>query len=245
LESQPTGRKRSRQPEPQKKAFNEVFIRHRRHFVIGAVIFGIVLVFIGGFILLKSDNHVAAMEVEWTDNSGGTQSGVIYIELFEDKVPITAGNFRKLAEQGNYDDCAFHRIIDGFMIQGGDFTNGDGTGGRAAEYHKGYGDPDDPMTWVIPDEFHESLSNVRGTISMANAGPDTGGSQFFINQVNNTRLDYNKSPYTSKHAVFGKVLGDGMTIVDAIAKVTTTGPLNPVTIKSVTILTINEYLDIE
>lgn len=126
-----------------------------------------------------------------------TTMGDIKIELYDD-MPITTGNFKKLVQQGVYDDTIFHRVIDGFMIQGGDPT---GTG---------YGDPTIP---TIPDEFTDHNRNDRGTIAMANAGPDTGSSQFFINLVNNNHLD-------TEHPVFGKVI-EGMDIVDTIAKVET------------------------
>lgn len=121
--------------------------------------------------------------------------GNIRIELFEKDMPITAGNFRKLVEQGFYNGVIFHRVIPGFMIQGGDPT-GTGMGGP------GYN---------IKDEFTKSNHNSRGTISMANAGPNTGGSQFFINVVDNHYLD-------SKHPVFGKVV-EGMDVADKISKV--------------------------
>ncbi len=115
-----------------------------------------------------------------------TNKGVIEIELFEDTMPITTGNFIKLLEEKFYDGIKFHRIIDNFMIQAGDpNTKGDnvmsyGTGGPG---------------YTIQDEFVEGelLSNTRGTISMANTGqPNSGGSQFFINTVDNTALDFNK-----------------------------------------------------
>ena len=137
---------------------------------------------------------------EGTSNSGGvkvrlmTSMGDITLQLYED-TPITSGNFQKLVEKGFYDGVIFHRIIDGFMIQGGDPT-GTGCGGPG---------------YVIKDELTRKNKNDRGTISMANAGPNTGGSQFFINLVNNNFLD-------SKHPVFGKVI-EGMDVVDAMAKV--------------------------
>lgn len=126
-----------------------------------------------------------------------TNYGDIVIELYSD-TPITSGNFKGLVEKGTYDEVIFHRVIDGFMIQGGDPT---GTG---------YGDPAIPN---IKDEFtHRGGSkNNRGTISMANAGPNTGSSQFFINLVNNNFLD-------GKHAVFGEVI-EGMDVVDKIGGV--------------------------
>ena len=114
-------------------------------------------------------------------------------------MPVTAGNFETLAKKGYYDGVIFHRVIDGFMIQGGDPT---GTGMGAPGY-------------AIRDEFSSHNKNDRGTLSMANAGPDTGGSQFFINLVNNNFLD-------TKHPVFGRVV-EGMNIVDKISK-TKTGP---------------------
>jgi len=126
-----------------------------------------------------------------------TNKGYIVIVLYDD-MPITTGNFKKLVQQGVYDGTIFHRVIDGFMIQGGDPT---GTG---------HGDPAIP---AIPDEFTDHNRNDRGTIAMANAGPNTGSSQFFINLVDNNRLD-------PKHPVFGKV-EEGMDVVDNIGKVDT------------------------
>ena len=125
-----------------------------------------------------------------------TNMGEIVIQLYED-MPITAGNFQKLVEKGFYDGTIFHRVIDNFMIQGGDPT-GTGRGGPG---------------YAIKDEFTRKNKNNRGTISMANAGPNTGGSQFFINLVDNNFLD-------SKHPVFGKVV-EGMDVVDAIGKAKT------------------------
>ena len=125
-----------------------------------------------------------------------TNMGDITIELYGD-MPITAGNFAKLVSQGFYDGVIFHRVIDGFMIQGGDPT-GTGMGGPGYE---------------IPDEFTKNNRNDRGTISMANAGPNTGGSQFFINLVDNSHLNRG-------HPVFGKVV-EGMDVVDKIGKVKT------------------------
>ena len=132
-----------------------------------------------------------------------TSMGDIILQLYED-MPITAGNFQKLVEKGFYDGTIFHRIISGFMIQGGDPT-GTGCGGPG---------------YAIKDEFTRKNKNDRGTISMANAGPNTGGSQFFINLVNNNFLD-------SKHPVFGKVV-EGLDVVDALGKVKTGANDKPV-----------------
>lgn len=126
-----------------------------------------------------------------------TNKGTFKIGLYDEAYPITTANFLKLANSGFYNDLAFHRIIPGFMIQGGD-PNGDGTGGPGYE---------------IEDEFSPFNKNIRGTIAMANSGPNTGGSQFFINLADNNYLD-------SKHPVFGEVI-EGMEIVDAIAVVPT------------------------
>lgn len=158
------------------------------------------------------------------DPNPSSDGKTIQIEMFTTRTPITSKNFIDLANQGKFTNVPFHRVIDNFMIQGGDFTNEDGTGGHAAEYHNGLGNPSDENSWRIPDEFHPELSNLRGTISMANSGPDTGGSQFFINTVANTNLD-------PKHAVFGEVVS-GMDIVDQIGRLdkdASDRPLTPVT----------------
>lgn len=160
-----------------------------------------------------------------------TNQGTFTLELYADQMPITVGNFVKLANEGFYNNTKFHRVIDGFMIQGGDPNSK-----TANEASYGMGGPG----YTIQDEFvdGEGLSNVRGTISMANTGqPNSGGSQFFINLVDNSNLDFNKEPLSSKHPVFGRVI-DGMGVVDTIAKVETKAgdiPATPVIIESVTI----------
>ncbi len=138
-----------------------------------------------------------------------TNMGNITIAL-DPAMPVTAGNFESLVKKGYYDGVIFHRIIKGFMIQGGDPT-GSGMGGPG---------------YAIKDEFTKNNRNDRGTISMANAGPNTGGSQFFINLVGNNFLD-------AKHPVFGKVI-EGMDVVDKIASVKTGANDRPV--QNVTIL---------
>lgn len=143
-----------------------------------------------------------------------TSMGTVKIELFLEQSPVTAGNFKKLVEEKFYDGTRFHRVIDNFMIQGGDPNTKD----TSKVELWGTGDPG----YKIQDEFVSGLSNVRGTISMANAGPNSGGSQFFINVKDNTNLDWDKPPAASKHPVFGKVV-EGMDIVDAISKTQTTG----------------------
>lgn len=159
-----------------------------------------------------------------------TMKGDVEIELFMDRTPVTAGNFVKLAKSGFYNETKFHRVIKGFMVQGGDPNS---KGRDTSKY--GFGGPG----YTIQDEFVSGLSNVRGTIAMANTGePNSGGSQFFINLVDNTGLDFDKPPPTSSHPVFGKVI-QGMDVVDAIADARTGAnniPLTPITIESVTIV---------
>ncbi|MDO5861754.1 MAG: peptidylprolyl isomerase [Thermoplasmata archaeon] len=141
-----------------------------------------------------------------------TTMGDVALQMYDD-MPITAGNFIKLAKQGFYDGIIFHRVIDGFMIQGGDPT-GTGMGGPGYE---------------IQDEFVKGHSNVRGTISMANTGrPNTGGSQFFINTVDNGYLDWDNPRTPSKHPVFGEVV-EGMDVVDKISRVDTDRNDRPMT----------------
>ena len=122
-----------------------------------------------------------------------TTLGTFKVELFEDRAPKTTKNFIDLAEKGFYNGVIFHRVIKGFMIQGGD-PKGTGTGGPG---------------YAIPDEFHPELKHDSvGVLSMANAGPNSGGSQFFITLAPTAWLD-------GKHAVFDKVV-DGMDIIEAI-----------------------------
>jgi peptidyl-prolyl cis-trans isomerase A (cyclophilin A) len=129
-----------------------------------------------------------------------TNQGTFKVELFEDQAPKTTKNFSDLVKEGFYNGVIFHRVIDGFMIQGGDPT-GTGRGGPG---------------YTIPDEFAKGLRHgSEGILSMANAGPNTGGSQFFITLAATPWLD-------GKHAIFGKVV-EGMDVVRKIAKV----PIGP------------------
>jgi peptidyl-prolyl cis-trans isomerase B (cyclophilin B) len=122
-----------------------------------------------------------------------TDKGNIRIQLHHTKTPNTVANFEKLAKDGFYDGLAFHRVIADFMIQGG-CPKGDGTGGPGYQFE---------------DEFHADLKHDGpGVLSMANAGPNTNGSQFFITHRETAWLD-------GKHSVFGKVL-EGQDVVDAI-----------------------------
>ncbi len=174
-----------------------------------------------------------------TDNGDDTMTVAIFetnmgeftLELFTGDMPITTGNFIKLANEGFFDGTRFHRVIASFMIQGGDPLSAD----TSKSDYWGTGSPG----YAIEDEHvsGEELSNVRGTISMANSGPNSGGSQFFINVVDNTYLDWDKEPSSSKHPVFGKVIS-GMDVVDSISAVSvdsSSKPVEEVLVNSVTI----------
>lgn len=151
-----------------------------------------------------------------------TSKGNIVIELNDQETPATVANFTKLANEGFYNGTKFHRVIKNFMIQGGDPNSKDdskthlwGTGGPGYKFN---------------DEITPGNSNGAGTISMANAGPNTNGSQFFINLVDNNYLD-------RRHTVFGKVT-EGMDVVEAIGIVPTNAgdrPVEAVVVNSITI----------
>ena len=133
-----------------------------------------------------------------------TNAGAIELELFDDDAPKTVENFRKLAGDGFYDGVIFHRVIPDFMIQGGD-PDGTGTGGPG---------------YTFEDEFNQHKI-VRGALAMANAGPNTNGSQFFI-------VTTDAAPWLDgKHTVFGQVTG-GMDVVDAIERTPTGAGDRPV-----------------
>lgn len=160
-----------------------------------------------------------------------TSLGSFDVELFVDQMPITAGNFVKLASSGFYDGLHFHRVIDNFMIQFGCPHSRDPNSSRA-------GTGDSP-NGTIADEHpaEHKLSNEPGTLSMANTGrPNSGSCQFFINTVDNRRLDW-FSPGQSKHPVFGKVVS-GMDVVTKIGT-TQTGagdrPATPIQMIKITV----------
>ena len=153
-----------------------------------------------------------------------TNQGEIKIQLFPEQAPMTVENFIRLAQKGYYDGTIFHRVISDFMIQGGD-PEGNGTGGESI-----WGHP-------FEDELSRELFNIRGALSMANSGPNTNGSQFFIVQNKNMPKRYIKqmepagypkeiihaykqggTPWLDgRHTVFGQVI-TGMDVVDKIAK---------------------------
>jgi peptidyl-prolyl cis-trans isomerase A (cyclophilin A) len=144
-----------------------------------------------------------------------TNMGTLELELFEDKAPITTKNFIDLAEKGYYDGIIFHRVIEGFMVQGGDST-GTGMGGPG---------------YKIDDEFGHGLKfDKAGILAMANSGPNTGGSQFFITLAPTEWLD-------GKHSIFGKLV-KGEDVLKAIGKVETDAgdkPFEDVVMEKVTI----------
>ncbi len=149
-----------------------------------------------------------------------TNYGTFKVRLYGSKVPITVKNFEHLVKQGFYKGLIFHRVIEGFMIQGGD-PNGNGTGGPGYD---------------IPDEFVKDLHfNKMGMLAMANRGPNTGGSQFFITLGPTDWLD-------NKHTIFGSVV-QGMDVVEKIGKVKTGAqdkPVEPVIINSISLEPIND-----
>ncbi len=161
-----------------------------------------------------------------------TSLGTFKVEVYLDKMPITAKNFIDLAKSGFYDGLHFHRVINGFMLQFGCPHSKDPKSGRAGTGGPPHG--------TIQDEHPpaQKLSNEPLTLSMANTGrPNSGGSQFFINTVHNAYLDW-FSPGQSKHPVFGKVTS-GADIIKKIESTPTDArdnPLTPVQVKKITIL---------
>jgi cyclophilin family peptidyl-prolyl cis-trans isomerase len=151
-----------------------------------------------------------------------TSKGKIVIELSPDKAPKTVDNFLKYVKEGHYDGTVFHRVIAGFMIQGGGYE------ASGAER---------PTRPPIQNESNNELKNARGTIAMARTGdPHSATAQFYISVVDNRSLDYSSAPQRWGYAVFGKVV-EGMDVVDAIAAVKTAPgdkPIEPVVIKKAT-----------
>src|SRR3989344_5827487 len=188
------------------------------------IILAIVIVILVGWLLMRSDsetNITTQKNIEMGDVIFKTSMGNVTIDLFEENTPKTVEIFLTLARSGFYDGTRFHRVIEGFMVQGGDPLSKD----LAEESSWGTGGPG----YKFEDEIVPGLSNVVGTLSMANAGLDTNGSQFFINVGDNVFLD-------GKHAVFGNVL-EGMDVVLAMSQVSTKGkgitdrPVEPIVLE--------------
>lgn len=203
-------------------------MRNNKLYIIILLIILIVLT-IGGYFLFQNQN--SETEEKLTDNNPldslqqkaimatiKTNYGDIKIEFFEKDAPKTVENFIKLSKAGFYNGIKFHRVIKGFMIQGGDPLTVD----NSLKDKWGTGGPG----YYFEDEIHENNYNIKGTIAMANIGqPNTNGSQFFINTADNSFLN-------SKHTVFGRVI-EGMEIVETIENIETDA--NDLPIKNVII----------
>tara|TARA_B100000768_G_scaffold176763_1_gene189980 strand:+ start:283 stop:1410 length:1128 start_codon:yes stop_codon:yes gene_type:complete len=177
-------------------------------------------------------------EMSWTNANGVQESGTITIELYAEEAPMHVENFKALVSEGYYDDTIYHRIIQGFMLQGGDFTNFDGTGGHAVVW-SGYCDgtvasssTDCAQTsWTLPDEANNGVLHEPYVLSMAKtSAANTGGSQFFIVSPGSS-----PSHLDGVHTVFGKVI-EGQDIIDKVDAVLVDGsdPVETVTLKSAT-----------
>ncbi len=186
------------------------------------------LVILGVWVSLQDENETKVIinninnEQKVMTATLNTNKGAITIEFFDTLAPKTVENFTKLAKDGFYDGIKFHRVIKGFMIQGGDPLTKDDS--KAAMWGKG------GPGYQFADEISAGNKNDAGTISMANAGPNTNGSQFFINVNNNNFLD-------TKHTVFGKVVV-GMDVVTSIENVkigANDRPIEAVVINSITL----------
>ena len=158
-----------------------------------------------------------------------TSAGDFTVELFMDEMPITAGNFLKLAKSGFYDGLHFHRVIPNFMLQFGCPHSKDPKSPRSGTGGPGYN---------LEDEFTKKITNAPGTISMANTGrPNSGGSQFFLNVTDNSYLDWFNPRTQSSHPVFGKIT-EGYDIVLRCSKVPTVrdNPVEPIQVTSVEVV---------
>ena len=187
----------------------------------------------------KTYGDEVTFEMSWTNPDGVQESGTVIIELYADDAPMHVENFKALVSEGHYDETIYHRIIQGFMLQGGDFTNSDGTGGHAVIW-SGYcngvassSSSDCSKTeWTLPDEADNGLIHEPYALSMAKTSADnTGGSQFFIVSPSSNP----PSHLDRVHTVFGKVI-EGQDIIDKIDAVLVDGstPVEPVTLERAT-----------
>ena len=209
--------------------------------LVGVIIMALLVVKAASYTPPTDMPTEAKMRMTWTDANGLFNDEIITISLDPDSAPVHVENLHLHAVEGNYDNTQFHRIIDDFMIQGGDFERGDGTGGYAAKWY-GYcnGEAMDNFAdctggetlYTMPDEADNGLIHTPCTISMAKtSAPNTGGSQFFLIPEDSTPnwLD-------GQHTVFGDIT-DGCEHVTSISEIDTGAndvPVNPVTMVSVT-----------
>ncbi len=204
-------------------------------------LYGMVAIVVVGMLLLTSIKYMPEIKAALglTAEDSDDWDATLVLDLYPEAAPKTVESFKNHAQNGRFDGIAFHRIIDGFMVQGGDIENGAypltensaaGTGGYSAIWY-GQGNQDDMTTWTMPDEFHPNYVHGPGILSMANSGANTGGSQFFIVDKDST-----PSHLDNVHTVFGKVnddssyLGsqiDGITLVDKLSEVPTSSGDQP------------------
>ena len=209
-------------------------------------IFGGFLLVLGLITIANSESTTTdyvELNLSWTEN-GVAKTGTVSLELYPNDAPAHAENFKQLVVQGKYDGTKFHRVIDNFMIQGGDFTNGDGTGGHAIVW-SGYcnsnqgGVPSEQgdcaqSEWTVPDEADNGYLHEVCTISMAKTSqPNTGGSQFFLIPEDSNEGE-GPNWLDGVHTVFGSIT-DGCDVVTTISNLPTDGgdkPIDDVTIES-------------
>jgi cyclophilin family peptidyl-prolyl cis-trans isomerase len=203
------------------------------------VIFAVFLLALGAITIANTESTTTdyvELNLSWTEN-GVTETGTVSLELYPDDAPAHAENFKQLVVQGKYDGTKFHRVIDDFMIQGGDFTNGDGTGGHAVIWD-GYCNGDErpastdcaQTQWTLGDEADNGYLHETCTISMAKTSKQhTGGSQFFLIPEDST-----PSHLDGVHTVFGKITS-GCEHVTAISQVAVAGPQGSTPVDDVTI----------
>jgi peptidyl-prolyl cis-trans isomerase A (cyclophilin A) len=188
----------------------------------------LVIIGVAGVLIFLSSKKSPSLPVTSTNSQNTmkaiftTNKGQFEIELFDTLAPKTVDNFTKLVESGFYSGVKFHRVIPGFMVQSGDPQSKEdelqdmwGTGGPG---------------YTFEDEIHAENNNVIGTIAMANAGPNTNGSQFFVNTADNSFLD-------TKHTVFGKVVSgmESINLIESVETLPNDRPVDSVIIESISI----------
>ena len=196
-------------------------------------VYGLFAIVVVGMLMLTSLKYMPEIKdfLGLSSESSGDWDATLTIELYPEAAPKTVDSFKDHAVNGRYDGIAFHRVIDGFMVQGGDISygayplaeQGPGTGGYSAIWY-GQGQQGDMTTWTMPDEFHPSYRHAPGVLAMANSGANTGGSQFYLVDKDST-----PSHLDDKHSVFGIATGGtylgsdlgGIGLVDKLSQVPT------------------------